>query len=205
MGLSRILEIRKCAWCGSDIEIRHKNRVGKESTCCCIQCSMDYRKSKLPLNATCSYCVKMFHLKESKLNKYTKHYCSMDCNKKDKSNYMSGEGNHQYGLKGNLNDSWKSDSKITNYGYKKVRCLEHPFKDCDGFVFEHRLIAEKYLLNESNSICIDGKFYLSNKYEVHHIDKNRLNNLVNNLMILTKSDHMRLHAKERWGSTNKEG
>ena len=59
---------------------------------------------------------------------------------------MLGEGNHQFGLKGELNSSWKSNERISHYGYMLVRCLNHPFKNCDDFVFEHRLIAEKYLL-----------------------------------------------------------
>ena len=34
-------------------------------------------------------------------------------------------------------------------------------------------------------------------FDVHHKDGNKYNNLVDNLECLTKSDHMRLHAKER--------
>ena len=83
MGLSRILEIRKCAWCGSDIEIRHKDRLNREFVFCSKRCEGKFKTKKFnsDLNATCAYCGKKFHLKESKLNKYTKHYCSMDCNK----------------------------------------------------------------------------------------------------------------------------
>lgn len=106
---------------------------------------------------------------------------------------MKGTGNHQYGLKGKANASWKTDEKITNYGYRKIRVLDHPFRDCDDFVFEHRLVAEKYLLTEENSIEIDGKKYLKKEYDVHHIDENRLNNDPSNLLVLIKGDHKRLH------------
>lgn len=203
VGLSKIIGIRKCSFCNNDIEVRNKERMARDNIFCNTSCQSNYRKNKLDLNVSCSYCGLKFHLKPSKLIKYDKHYCSIECNKKDKSIYMSGEGNHQYGLKGNLNNSWKSDSRITNYGYKKIRYLEHPFADCDGFVLEHRLIAEQYLLNDVNSVCINGKLYLSDKYEVHHVDKNRLNNSKSNLLILTKSEHMSLHMEERFGSSGK--
>ena len=108
-----------------------------------------------------------------------------------------GSGNHQYGLKGDKNSSWKSDDRISVYGYRLVRCLDHPFRNCDGFVFEHRLVAEKYLLNEENSVIIDGKRYLSPDLDVHHKDRNRLNNDPDNLEILTRSDHMKKHFAER--------
>jgi len=86
---------------------------------------------------------------------------------------------------------------MTNYGYIKIRCLEHPFKDCDGFVFEHRLVAEKYLLNDKNSIEINGKRYLKPEYDVHHLDKNKLNNNLDNLEVITKKKHCELHMQER--------
>jgi hypothetical protein len=86
---------------------------------------------------------------------------------------MLGENNPNYGNKGSKNPLWKSDEKINSYGYKKIRCLDHPFKDCDGFVMEHRLVAEKYLLNDKNSIEVNGTRYLKPEYDVHHINQKR--------------------------------
>lgn len=63
-------------------------------------------------------------------------------------------------------------------------------------MFEHRLVAEKYLLTDENSIVVDGKRYLSKDYVVHHKDHNRQNNDVSNLVVLTKEDHVKLHAAE---------
>lgn len=108
---------------------------------------------------------------------------------------MTGKNNHQYGLKGRLNSSWKSDIKITNYGYRKIRSLKHPFKDCDGFVHEHRLVAEQFLLTKENSIEINGRFYLRPEYIVHHKDEDRLNNDPNNLEVMLKGKHSSFHSK----------
>jgi len=71
--------------------------------------------------------------------------------------------------------------------------LDHPFKNSDGFVFEHRLIAEEHLLDSENSIEINGKRYLSPKYVAHHINFNRLDNSVENLKVMKKEDHIRFH------------
>lgn len=52
------------------------------------------------------------------------------------------------------------------------------------------------MLNEDNSVEINGKFYLKPELEVHHIDENKLNNQPENLLILTKSEHIKLHNKK---------
>ena len=147
-------------------------------------------------NAKCPVCGATFHLKPSKLGKDKNHYCSRECHRKAKREYMKGNKNHQYGLTGEKNPTWKGGRKFTNYGYYSVYCPNHPF--CDRatlHVFEHRLVAEKYLLDDDNSVEINGKRYLRPDYDVHHIDFDRTNNDVNNLVVLKKSEHMRLHCK----------
>ncbi len=123
--------------------------------------------------------------------------CSKECVGKLRETIYLGKDNPNYGNTGSKNPMWKSDEKISYYGYKLIRCPEHPFKNIDGFVFEHRLVAEKYLLTEENSVEINGIRYLSPQYLVHHKDHNKLNNTPENLLILTPSDHMRLHRKDR--------
>ena len=93
------------------------------------------------------------------------------------------------------NASWKSDERISSYGYRLIRMPEHYFANCDGFVFEHRLVAEKYLLNDQNSVIINGVRYLSPEYAVHHIDEDRLNNNVDNLIVMAKGQHVSMHNK----------
>lgn len=146
-------------------------------------------------NCICEVCGKRFHRKPSQIKKMKKHYCSYECHYIDKKRYMSGELNHQYGLKGSKNASWQSDRYESRYGYIQVRCLNHPFRDKAGFVFEHRLVAEKYLLTDENSVEIDGRKYLKPEYVVHHKNFDRTDNRPENLQVLTKEQHQALHAK----------
>lgn len=62
----------------------------------------------------------------------------------------------------------------------------HPYKDGDGYVMFHRFLME----------CMLGT-YINQDYDVHHKDGNPLNNDMSNLEVLTTSEHMRLHFKER--------
>lgn len=157
------------------------------------------------LNCKCEICGKMFHRKPSAIKKNKHQYCSYACHYKAKEQYMSGEKNHQYGLKGDKNSSWKSDRKLSRYGYIQVRALEHPFRDYADMVFEHRLVAEKYLLNDKNSVLVNGKRYLKKDYDVHHKNFDRTDNRVENLMVLTQKEHRALHSRLNPNKRNKKG
>lgn len=187
--------IRQCSNCGKEIEIYHSKRMKTEYVCCSVKCLSEYRKSKTELNATCCVCGKKFHCNKSQYDSCKNHYCSVECHRIAKMEYMKGEKNHQYGLKGNKNNSWKSDRRISSCGYVLVRDLNHPFRNSDDFVMEHRLVAEKCLFNDENSIEIDGKKYLKKEYVVHHINFDRTDNRVENLIVMQKGEHTELHNK----------
>lgn len=187
-----------CDCCGVEFDCS-PSRYNKSKTHCCSKKCMnalmkEIRESKKDyFNCVCPVCDKKFHAKPTHKKRYKAICCSMECCKKLKSINFSGENNHQYGLKGELNASWKSDEKISSYGYRLIRCLDHPFRNKSDFVFEHRLVAEQYLLTEENSVEINRRKYLKKEYEVHHIDDNKLNNNPNNLMVVTKSEHRAIH------------
>lgn len=178
-----------CEWCGEHF-LAPPSRSKAKHICCSKECMSNLIKSS-NLNCTCPICDKKFHLKPSRIT--GNNCCSRECKSKLDSQKMQGEGNHQYGLKGKDNPTWKSDIKISTYGYRMVRVLDHPFRNSSDFVFEHRLVAEQYLLTEETSIEINGKRYLRPDLEVHHKNQDKLNNDPNNLLILTKSEHIALH------------
>jgi hypothetical protein len=119
----------------------------------------------------------------------------VECSAKHRQVIYLADKNPNYGNRGSSNPNWKSDEKISVYGYRLIRMPEHPFANCDGFVFEHRLIAERDLLTKDTAVTINGKQYLSPDYIVHHKDENRLNNSIDNLEIMKAGDHVSMHNK----------
>lgn len=181
----------KCTYCGTEFECQRWRIEKRKNIFCSKKCENEFKISNRINNKICLVCGKAFHSKPSQDSKY----CSIKCHAIAKQTYMLSSNNHQFGLKGRKNASWKSDEKISYYGYKLIRKLNHPFKNEEDFVFEHRLVAEKYLLTDECSVEIDGHIYLNPQFVVHHIDFDRLNNDVNNLIIMERGEHIALHKK----------
>lgn len=86
---------------------------------------------------------------------------------------------------GKKNSNWKGGRNKNSKGYIDVHSSNHPCKDARGMVREHRLIMEKHL-----------KRYLNKSEVVHHIDRNKQNNYLSNLMIFqNNSAHIKFHME----------
>jgi hypothetical protein len=81
----------------------------------------------------------------------------------------------------------KSEVWYSGDGYKYLLRPGHSDANLNGYVKEHRLVVEASL----------GR-HLTDSEVVHHKDRDRLNNSLNNLEVMTQSEHARLHAVERW-------
>lgn len=80
-----------------------------------------------------------------------------------------------------MEKDWKTIKK-GDYLYALVP--EHPFATKNGYVLEHRVVVERNL----------GRF-LTKEEVVHHVDENKHNNKIENLLVLSKSEHTSLHHK----------
>jgi hypothetical protein len=76
-------------------------------------------------------------------------------------------------------------------GYIKIISKNHPNKDGQNYVFEHRLIYEHYL-----SIMFDEQIYLPKHMDIHHINGIKNDNRLINLQLVTKKEHRILHNKD---------
>lgn len=85
---------------------------------------------------------------------------------------------------GSSNPNWKGGRQLTSLGYIEVYYPTHPYRTVRNTVREHRLVMEDYL----------GR-YLSKEEEVHHKNGIKTDNRIDNLELLSKSDHTRKHMK----------
>lgn len=146
-------------------------------------------------NCSCVICGKSMYMKPSRL-KRAKHgiTCSKECDAKNRSKWFSGENNHQFGLKGDLNPTF-SGYKHYKHGYVVVYKPDHPFCDKKGKVLEHRLVVENNwkLFDLKYFIEIDGQMFLRKEIEVHHKNEIRDDNRIENLIPVTSSEHCAIH------------
>ena len=76
-------------------------------------------------------------------------------------------------------------------GYRIITVRDHPNSDKEGYIGEHRYVMSQYLGRPLNS-----------NEDVHHKNKNRSDNRIENLELLTDSSHMSEHRKEHNISIN---
>ena len=76
--------------------------------------------------------------------------------------------------------------KTRKDGYVSIYLPSHPFCNKEGYVMEHILTMEKEI----------GRFIKENEI-VHHKNKIRNDNRIENLQIMTFKEHASFHMKER--------
>jgi len=77
-------------------------------------------------------------------------------------------------------------TKLHNCGYVVVYVPKHPNAHKDGYVMFHTVLMERHI----------GR-YLADDEVVHHINHNRKDNRIENLLLMKKKEHMSMHMKER--------
>ena len=77
--------------------------------------------------------------------------------------------------------------KNQNTGYILTYCPDHPRSHRDGYILFHTVVMERHI----------GR-YLADDEVVHHINHDRADNRIENLMLMKKKEHMSMHMKERY-------
>ncbi len=81
---------------------------------------------------------------------------------------------------------WKTQKIIKKGNYNYIKIPEHPNATSNGYVLEHRVVMEKHLNRLLNSNEV-----------VHHKNGKRKQNDVENLEIMDKPNHTKIHQAHR--------
>lgn len=148
----------------------------------------------------CLICNKDFKTWQCLIDKGFGKFCSHKCFSVNHKIRMSGDNHPNFGKKhskktidrmkksklgkysGNKNPNWKGGKTITSHGYVNIFKPNHPFANCRGYVYEHRLVVEKKI----------GRF-LNKAEAVHHIKNKTENNPKYLIAFINNSVHHRFH------------
>jgi len=121
---------------------------------------------------TCLYCNNPFKVQHRNVFVRSK-YCSMECRYKYRREYIPQEEQPR----------WKGGRYIhKSSGYVYIRMNDHPQRQANGYVAEHRLVMEMK----------SGRLLHADE-DVHHINGIRDDNRASNLNLLTKAKHQNIH------------
>lgn len=188
-----------CDFCGKEFEKIPTKHRKYPSRFCCYNCYEKWNRFNKEPNCFCTVCGKPMYMKKSRLDRL-KHkdciVCSTICSATIRSSWMKGELNHQFGLIGSLNSSFKESDSLLKNGYilssgSQKRVLKHRKLVEENWT----IFGEKYF-----NVNDDGSRSLKNGYVVHHKNENKSDNRLENLQIMTRSQHSSLHAKKNYNN-----
>lgn len=197
--------IVNCKVCGGEIKCYESTAHQK------VYCSIECKRSITHLDVICLNCGKKFQIAKSRYNgKFIKFKCcSDDCYKKYRENiklkwiekhthtcsncgltfvggrygktnlkFCSQDCSKEF-MKGEKSPFYNNGTSINGAGYRLIKIGEK-------YIYEHRIVMEEFLNRKLKSYEI-----------VHHKDENKLNNCIENLQLMTKKEHDRLHNLKR--------
>lgn len=123
----------------------------------------------------CLNCGKEFEKKGGRYKQGQGKYCSYSCSAKQTLKPYIGKNKPMLGKVGKDTGHWKGGKYKDSGGYVLIYSPSHPYTIKGKYVFEHRLVMEKYL----------GR-YLTLKEVIHHLNGIRDDNRIENLELTNK-------------------
>ena len=159
-----------CKVCGKEI----KDKPSHKRIYCSKECHDNAQSKQITLK--CDYCCKEYKTSPSK-TKWKHHFCCNKC----RLFWLSIHVKNNVNIKGH--SKGHKAQHLTDFN---LACGS--FKEKKGYIkragqLEHRAVMEQKL----------GRKLRQGEY-VHHIDCNKQNNSPENLMVVSKSEHAKIHA-----------
>jgi len=180
----------KCDWCNQEFK-RNKSHVKNKNYCsrACLG-KANAERFRLKRIKICDNCGIEFEGNNRHKNRNKHFFCSQECSNsfKEQKIYIPCDWCGKYLYK-------KRSDVIRN---KHNFCDWGCYIDFINFAnagATNQIVAGTVLYRKLSEIKIGRK--LESNEEVHHIDDNHLNNNIDNLQILTASEHSKIHAKQK--------
>ena len=149
----------------------------------------------------CILCKKEYEVKlnYAEKSKYCSRVCKYEYWRKNKVQFSPQTQFKKGDQIGEKNSNWNGGRFLGGRGYYFIYAPNHPFVINKRYIAEHRFIMEEWLKSNDPTnlalIIVNGIKVLDQKWLVHHKDHNKLNNKIENLMLIKRPDHQRLHHK----------
>jgi endogenous inhibitor of DNA gyrase (YacG/DUF329 family) len=161
---------KPCLNCG---EVMYLHRGTAERRKFCSKACHNEAQTKPKVERTCEVCGEQFWLKPSQAEHLTGRFCSRAC---ESTSRIKRPLDRQHNGR---------PAVIDNSGYVRVSEPDHPKAMNGGWVFEHRLVAEQHL----------GRTLEPDEH-VHHVNGDKLDNRLENLVVMNGLEHLALSGTE---------
>lgn len=164
-----------CQLCGKEFDVLPARKDSAKY--CSRECADHPSVKHAAPNTECSFCGKMFHMKESQKRRYKRtlgFYCSLACSGSSRIEAYAGSRNPNF-----------KNRNVDHDGYR----LYVPVA--------HKTLTGGRRMKLHTAICLEvaGLKNIPKGFHIHHRDCDILNNAPENLAVLSASDHKWLHKQ----------
>lgn len=157
-----------CCNCGKTKE-RYRHIGRKVSN---VFCSRDCKSKYGSVEVSCFFCRKKIVKSRSRITRNEHNFCSKECTDKGKGEYMHGARIGTY-----------NGGRTTFSNYIAISDKQNSSSNKRGYILEHRYVMENFIGRK-----------LKKGEVVHHIDRDRTNNDISNLILFpSQSEHIKHH------------